>query len=71
MKTVTKENQENISTFYHVSLLDSRKQPLKCRRNGQTKTWKTRPNEFKIPVKYGLYEYGYIDESNCNEWTID
>ena len=29
-------------------------------RNGQTKTWKTRPGEFRIPVKYGLYRYGYI-----------
>jgi len=24
--------------------------------NGAVKTWKTRPNEFEIPVKYGLYE---------------
>ncbi len=24
------------------------------RRNGQTQTWKTRPSEFRVPVKYGL-----------------
>ena len=50
------------------------------RRNGKTKTWKTRPTEFRIPVKYGwktrptefripvkygLYDYGYIDHSNA------
>lgn len=71
MQTVTKENQEKVSTFYHVSLLDSRKQPLKCRRNGATKVWKTRPEEFKIPVKYGMYNYFYIDQNNCHEWTIE
>lgn len=26
-----------------------------CRRNGRTKTWKTRPGEFRIPYRYGLY----------------
>lgn len=32
------------------------------RRNGKTQAWKTRPDEFKIPVKFGLYGYGYITE---------
>ena len=30
------------------------------RRNGQTKTWKTRSDEFRVPVKYGMYDYDYI-----------
>jgi hypothetical protein len=30
------------------------------RRNGATQTWKTRPGEFRIPVKYGMYQYGQI-----------
>jgi hypothetical protein len=34
------------------------------RRNGQTQTWKTRPGEFRIPTKYGLYRYGDITERN-------
>lgn len=25
------------------------------RRSGKTKTWKTRPNDWRIPVKHGLY----------------
>ena len=44
---------------------------MKVRRTGKTKVWKTRPLEFKIPVKYGLYESGYIDHTNCQNWTID
>jgi len=39
------------------------------RRNGSTKTWKTRPGEFRIPVKYGMYEYFYITDKNADEWT--
>jgi len=35
-----------------------------CRRNGQTKLWKTRPNEFSIPVKRGLHDHGYITDSD-------
>lgn len=26
----------------------------RVRRNGRTQTWVTRPNEWRIPVKYGL-----------------
>lgn len=38
------------------------------RRNGKTKTWKTRPGQFQIPVKHGLYNYAYItqDDAHCH-----
>ena len=26
----------------------------RCRRNGETQTWKTRPAEWRIPVRFGL-----------------
>lgn len=39
-----------------------------CRRNGKTKTWKTRPGHFRIPVKYGLYEHFYITHENAHEF---
>ena len=32
------------------------------RRNGKTKLWKTRPTEYSIPVKHGLYRYDYITQ---------
>ena len=28
--------------------------------SGQVKTWKTRPNDVKVPVKYGMYDNAYI-----------
>ena len=39
---------------------------VRWRVNGKVKTWKTRPGEFKIPVKHGLYDYGYITEKNLH-----
>jgi hypothetical protein len=38
------------------------------RRNGKTKTWKTRPELFRIPVKYGLYDYSYITEKEAQDF---
>lgn len=39
------------------------------RRNGQTQTWKTRPNEFRIPVKRGMYDYGQITQDDASYFT--
>ena len=36
------------------------------RRNGKTKTWKTRPGVFQVPVKHGLYEYGKITDTDVD-----
>lgn len=44
--------------------------PIQVRRTGKTQRWKTRPNEFKIPVKYGLYESGYITDQNAADWEV-
>jgi hypothetical protein len=32
------------------------------RRNGRTKTWRRSAERFYIPVKWGMYGYGVIDE---------
>jgi hypothetical protein len=69
--TVTKENQENATEFFHKTVKDSRKNPLRVRRNGQTKTWKRKPDFFMIPVKYGLRDCFYIDNLNCKEWEVE
>lgn len=38
------------------------------RRNGKTQTWKTRPDSFSIPVKFGLYSYGRITETEAKDF---
>lgn len=35
------------------------------RRNGKTKTWKTRPEEFRVPVKRGFYDCESITEDDA------
>ena len=45
------------------------KTSIRARRNGRTKTWKRQPGKFRIPVKYGFYEYFYIDNNNADEWS--
>lgn len=39
--------------------------------NGQVTTWKTRPNEVRVPVKHGLYGYDYITHKNLDEVTME
>jgi hypothetical protein len=36
------------------------------RQNGAIKRWKTRPEEFRIPVKNGLRNYAYITHENAH-----
>ena len=38
------------------------------RRNGKTQTWKTRPNEFRVPLNHGLYAYGQMDERSASKF---
>ena len=35
------------------------------RRNGKTKLWVTRPDEFRLPIKHGLYNYAYITQAEA------
>lgn len=36
------------------------------RRNGRTQTWKTRPEDFRVPIKHGLYAYSEITPRNAH-----
>ena len=40
------------------------------RRNGGTKLWKTRPDEFRVPVKYGIRDCAYVTHLNQNNFHI-
>jgi hypothetical protein len=70
-KIMTKEQAINAryrQEFHHVNRTNADGTPVRCRVNGKCKTWKTRPDEFRLPVKYGLYQYFYIDQHNADEW---
>jgi hypothetical protein len=40
---------------------------IQCRVNGDVKTWKRDPNRIQVPIKRGLYEYGYITADNVGD----
>ncbi len=38
--------------------------------NGVPQLWKTRPNDFSIPVKHGMYDFGHITQLNAHRFTL-
>lgn len=70
---ITKEQAmslEHYSILYHVGLKNKDGTAIRVRVNGQCKTWKTRPKEFRLPVKHGLYGYYAITHRNAHEWLL-
>ena len=61
---LTKEDFVNdpYGTVYHFEHEASAKRIERWRKNGAVKLWKTRPDEFRVPVKHGLRDYAYITE---------
>lgn len=67
---LTAQTALTASRFYsRLHTYKNGRSPIEVRRNGATKTWKTRPGEFRIPVKYGLYEYFYITDKDAADWS--
>lgn len=56
--------------FHHVTAKNADGTPTRCRKNGACKVWKTRPTEFRLPVKHGLRTCFYITQDNADEWVI-
>lgn len=56
--------------IHHKTLKNSDGTPVRARVNGACKTWKTRPAEFRLPVKHGLYDCFYVTIDNYRDWTV-
>lgn len=41
------------------------------RSNGRCKTWSTRPDEFRLPIKFGLRGYGYLTNDNAIHFHLE
>ena len=64
---ITKEQALELyhgQVLYHVSNRNADGTPQRWRVNGKVKTWKTRPDHFRVPLKYGLYGYDYLDHTD-------
>lgn len=62
------EDIERYREFWHRYERNSDGTPLRCRKSGQLKTWKTRPHDFKQPVKCVLKNSFYLTPANIADW---
>lgn len=53
--------EEALNAGGQIAVLDRKGKLRWVKVNGAVKTWKTRPQNCRIPYKYGMYEYGYIE----------
>lgn len=70
---ITLEDIQNLrhgQNVEHVSLKNADGTPLRARKNGEVKTWKTRPGHFSAPFKHGLKNCFYITHENAQNWVI-
>ena len=44
--------------------------PNNWRASGKCKTWVSRPEEFKLPIKCGLYESSYLTHENAHLFEV-
>lgn len=71
MKTVDRDvAMHHCGKFYHKTEKNSDGTAVRCRWNGVCKTWKTRTDDFSLPVKYGLKTCFYLTPFNCEDWEI-
>jgi len=40
--------------------------PQRWKVNGMVKTWKRNPERIQVPLKYGLYRFGYLTEKDLD-----
>lgn len=61
----------NASHFYHATSRNSKGRAHGVRASGRMKTWVRDPDRFQIPYKFGLYDNGYINNSNAHQFLTE
>ena len=56
--------------LYHTNARNMDGTPQRWRVNGKCKTWKTRPDKFQVPVKWGLKSCDYLNECNAEKLCL-
>lgn len=57
-------------TIYHTYNKNADGSPQRWRVNGKLKTWKTQPDRFQLPLKYGLKSGDYLTQDNMMDFRI-
>ncbi len=71
-KHVTKETAQTHHIFYHAiaRYKSGSKGAYQVRANGKCQTWKTRPNDYKLPIRFGFKGRGYITQENEQNFLL-
>lgn len=56
--------------IYHKDLKDSQGHSVRAKVNGKIQLWKTRPTEFRLPMKHGLRDTFQLTQDNADQWTL-
>jgi len=73
MMTLSREVVDTLrpgQILLHTVITNADGTPLRARVNGRTQLWKTRPQDFKVPMKYGLRHCFYITEQTGHSWIV-
>ena len=57
--------------IYHNVYTNADGSPQRWRVNGMVKTWKTVPNQVKVPIKHGLWDYDYLTDENMGMFRLE
>lgn len=57
--------------LYHKHLCNADGSPQRFKVNGQCQAFRRNLDNARLPVKRGLYEYGYITTQNVMQFQID
>lgn len=60
-----------LHNFYHVTSRNRQGEAHRVRPSGKLQTWKTRPDDFRLPVKFGMYQSLDINPQNFREWLVE
>ena len=67
--TITLDQAKNLKfgqILHHTINKNADGTPQRWRVNGKIKTWKRSPDRVQVPVKYGLYGFGYVTENDLD-----
>lgn len=57
-------------TIHHILDKNADGTPARWRVNGKIKTWKTRPDDFELPIKHGLYAFSRLTHKNAEHFEL-
>jgi hypothetical protein len=69
--TLQEAKQLKLGTIlYHLEHKNADGTPQRWRVTGKPKVWKRSPEKVKVPLKNGLYHYGYLDETILSDLSL-